>query len=296
MMSTSDPTQSEPQSPSDKVLSGNQIESFAQHLMMNGNSSHTIRAYKSDLNSLLLFLDEHQSTLKIGSLESLAAHYITENRGSWEPSTVNRKLAAFRAFASYMGHQGFLNSYRSPTVAKGQPHPLPGGIADVVEMIETARKLQHKCLITLCGLMGCRVSEALKVRPSHVDLESMMLKVYGKGDKHRFVPMADSVFAYLSTSIALNCVSNERLVPLEDRAARRAITRIGQRAIGRDVASHDLRMTFGTYAFDKCRNLRTVQELMGHASSTTTEGYTGVTEGQLRDAADLLGEIAEDDD
>lgn len=243
---------------------------------------------------LLHYKSQDQSTKKIANAESLAAHYITEHRSNWEPSTVNRKLAAFRAYASFLGLTNFLSTYRAPTAAKAQPHPLPGGLNDIVAMIEATNKEQYKCLIVLCGLVGCRVSEALKVRPSHIDLEYMQIKIYGKGDKHRIVPMAASVFQYLIFRIAATTPTNDRLVNLEDRAARRAVTRVGRKALGRDVASHDLRMTFGTCAYAKCGDLRVVQELMGHASSSTTEGYTGVSESDMRDAVDLLKEDSDD--
>lgn len=220
--------------------------------------------------------------------------YLTTFRREWAPSTTNRKLAAFRAYGRHQGEPNFLATYKAPTVAAGIAHPIPGGIEAVMMMVEKARKPEHRVIIVLCGRLGCRSIEARRVRPKDFSYESdgTILLVHGKGDKTRRVPVPDDVLAILGPTI-LRTPPDKPLVSIVDRAARRAITRIGRRALDHHVASHDLRMTTGTAFYDQTKDLRATQELLGHASSDTTQGYTGVKISTIRDGLEALHEVAE---
>ena len=157
-------------------------------------------------------------------------------------------------------------------------------------MLECSRKVEHTALVALCGLLGLRVGEALKVRPSHFDHRHNTLRVYGKGDKQRSVPVSDSVWQYLMPAI-MAAAGDALLVPLHDRTARRAWSSIAKRAGLAHSATHDGRMTVGTMAYHNSGgDIRAVQELLGHSSSQTTENYTQVDFDKMRKAADLLGD------
>lgn len=130
--------------------------------------------------------------------------------------------------------------------------------------------------------------EALSVRPMDFDLQRMMLSVRGKGDKTRIIPLTDRAWGVICYHYLDVVGFQPTVINLQDRTARNIITRLGVRAgLKRRVASHDLRATFATAAYDNTGDQRAVQELLGHANGSTTEIYIGVTSDSMRKAADF---------
>jgi len=156
---------------------------------------------------------------------------------------------------------------------------------DVRELITHAKHAHQRALIAMCGMLGLRISEALSVKPEHFEILEMLLTVRGKGNVDRTIPISGEAMSVL-LPIIVSTPEGRRLVPTKNRGARAYLTRLGQRVLGYDIASHDFRMTFGTAVNDKY-GLRAAQELLGHARSTTTEIYTLVTMNTLRQAVEL---------
>jgi integrase/recombinase XerC len=268
------------------ILTSGSIERYLSFMSANGASQHTIRAYRTDLALLLDFV-KRQS---IGyTMEAMAAEWLTEGRQTWAPKTTQRRLTTVRSWARWAGHGSFLASYRPPTGARALPHPLADGMDGVLALHEAARTPEHKALVVLCGMLGLRISEALAVRTTDISAgTTRTLTVHGKGDKLRLVPVSDKVYELLAVPFILALGRpSKRLVPLSDSAARGALVRTGKR-IGLKVASHDLRMTFGTAAYGRSNDLRAVQELLGHSSSKTTELYTHVPMENMAAAASVV--------
>jgi integrase len=283
------------------------IQDFLSHMETNGYSPNTIRAYRADLTKVLpslplpmsrLYGDPSQKQelevmppLRQEIERCLAIHLRDGLRDEgWSVNTHNRKLATFRAFGKFCGWTDFLASYKRPPSPPGIPHPLPEGVPGILLMLEACRKKTHRALVALCGLCGCRVGEALKVRPSDIEVQAdrVLLTVHGKGNKTRVVPLSDRACMEIMPRLAVCMATDERLVPLTDRPARAAFNSIGRRALGRDdVASHDMRMTAGTSFYAKTKNIRVVQELLGHSSSQTTENYTYVSLDDMGDAVEI---------
>lgn len=272
------------------------IQTFLNNLEMDGMSPNTLKAYRSDLMGALTWETQDFQTKSEGmtdqrKMEALFSMGLRAGlMKGWAIRTHNRKLACYRCYGRWLGWPDFLTTYKRPPSPQGFPHPLPEGVDGVLKMIEAARSPSHKALVTLNGLCGLRVSEARDVKPSDIDImgDRVLLTVLGKGQKTRVIPLSDTVILALLPRLREVHGTDEALVPISDRPARLAISRIGYRALGRDdVASHDLRMTAGTAFFNKCRNIRTVQELLGHSSSSTTEIYTFVSEDQKAEAADI---------
>lgn len=225
---------------------------------------------------------ETTGPMPLSEFEDKAAAFLTEHRRTLSAKTTQRRLGTYRSFGKWAGVP-CLADYRAPTPPRAIPHPLPEGVAGVSAMVEAARSDQHKALVALCGLQGLRVEEAITVRAADVDITNGILTVHGKGDKFRHIPLfPDAIMAFASALVAAR-ENGLPLVPITNRAARKAITRIGARAgISRPVSSHDLRATFATEAYNRSLDLRAVQELLGHSSSSTTELYTGVSMGKMR--------------
>lgn len=271
------------------TLSPESIETFRLSLLGKGRSEDTVKAYSTDLKMMLQDLEETE--ILPGEFIQSAENWLTGNRKKVAAKTTGRRLTSLRAFGRWAGYGEILSDYSAPKPLRGQPHPLPEGIEGVKKLISVANNEKQKALIALCGFCGLRVSEALKVKPSHFDLNEMTLRVFGKGDKERLVPVSAVAWETLQMPVTRAFVEGDRLVVgLHDRFARRVITELGVRAgLKRRIASHDLRATFATYLSSQGVHLRTIQELLGHANSTTTEIYTGVSNAQMRAAVELLG-------
>lgn len=267
------------------ILSTESIERFREYLYERGMSENTIRAYSSDLRELERW---SPSPVPVEKLASTTARWIMETKADVAPRTTNRRLGSVRAFAKFAGLGLILEDFKAPTVTKSKPHPIPEGTKGVLAMCEAAPSLSHRALFALQGLMGLRVSEALDIEPKHFDLDHMTLTVRGKGDKTRVVPISQTAWRYLDAAHAAARVAGGRLVPLSDRGARMAVTRTGETlGFSRPISSHDLRATCATALFNKTGNIRAAQELLGHASITTTEVYTGVSEDLIREGLEF---------
>ena len=275
------------------TLTSASIDQFLNSLSATGVSPHTARAYASDVSLMMEWsLTELGTKTTTSNFDNNATLWLNNHRKIWAARTTGRRVTALRSFAKVLKIDlEFLCDYNSPTPARARPHPIPEGIAGVVAMIETCKDDRRRAVIALCGLAGLRLHEALAIRPRDVNVASMNIHVRGKGEKDRDVPLTPRCLQYIRECLVeaiLNGDNDEPMARYKDRFAREFITRAGRDAgLARAVSSHDLRATFLTAAYNKTLSIRAVQELAGHASSATTEGYIEVAISALRDAADV---------
>lgn len=267
------------------------IDRFLGSLSARGRSVNTVSSYRSDLIGLL----EAKPSLTLENFDATVASWLNENRATWAPKTTGRRLTAARAFARfYKLDTPTLTDYTPPTPKKAVPHPLPEGIDGVVRMVNAVDGARERALIGLCGMAGLRCAEALTVTPNDLDTSTWVLTVNGKGDKQREVPITTALWNTIAPAVADAILEGRvTVVGYRDRYAREVITDAAERAgLARRVSSHDLRATFLTAAYRRSKDLRAVQELAGHSSSKTTEGYTAIRMDTMRDAA----QVVEDDE
>lgn len=269
------------------MLTTSSIHLYLENLERNGNSVQTIRAYNTDLR---LALPDVILCRTWDEAETAFARFLTKNRTTWAPKTTQRRLGTYRSWAKWAGAPAtFLLSYKSPKPAAPQPHPIPEGISGVVAMMASTRNPRHKALCALTGLLGLRVGEAVTITPASFDLIEMTLTIRGKGDKTRVVPVSDAAWKQIKGAHALAVANGGTLLRMSNGGARRAITRHGRNAdLSRPVSSHDMRATFATTAYRNSKNLRAVQELLGHADAKTTQVYTEVSMADMRAAAAVI--------
>lgn len=222
-------------------------------------------------------------------LESLAAAWLNDRRRDVAAKTLARRITSMRALGRAYG-VAILTDYSAPTPSQGVPHPLPGGEADLIRMMGAAKNDDERCLLAFTGLCGLRIGEALSIRVEDIDQHRMLLRVRGKGDKTRIVPISKLAWSYMVVCATKAWLDKQpTLLNWSDRYARVLITMIGRRAaITTAVASHDLRATFATVAYKYSgKDLRVVQELLGHARPEQTALYVGVTLDGMRKAAEF---------
>lgn len=268
------------------------IGEYRTWLSHRGLSGHTLNAYVSDVRGF--YLDQDVTEVS-GNFELAVAEWLNKMREKrhpsgqrvWAAKTTQRKLTSLRSYGVYLGVGEILKYYSLPKAARSDPKPLAGGVDDVMRLIELARSDAERALIAMMGLCGMRIHEALARTPAEFDFRARMIHVNcGKGAKDRIVPMSDAAHDAILDAVAYARLEGRPyVVEMGDRVARRHVTQLATRAGLPNVASHMLRATFATAAYEHTLDIVAVQELLGHSSiDTTRKGYVGKNMENMRAA------------
>jgi integrase/recombinase XerD len=275
-----------------------------------GLSRNTLEAYRSDLLQLAAFLrDRHLDVLEVGHAE-LSAFFAELSGGDGEsppvaPSTLARKVACVRSFYRHLRMDGVID--HDPTAElrgprKGQRLPKVLSRDQVSRLMASPRgddplALRDRALLELMYACGLRASEAIDLELSDVDFEEGLLRARGKGSKERIVPIGSRALAALGSycrggrPVLQGSVPQSRLF-LNRRGApltRQGLYKIVQghaRRVGLDqqMSPHTLRHTFATHLLSGGCDLRSLQEMLGHADLATTQLYTHLSADRVKDA------------
>ncbi len=290
---------------SESVLPFNSyVDRFLRFLEAEKNASpHTIKNYRSDLIEFFGFLGKCSlADVNYLSIRRFLAHL---KEKEFLRSTVSRKLACLKSFFKYLTREHLVLANPASGIATPKrERRLPSFLEtkEVEHLIETTKgdswemKRDRAILETLYS-SGIRVSELVGLNWEHVDLLSGLLKVRGKGKKERIVPIgscaSDAIKDYMdvtqtdSNSNSVPLFLNRSKTRLTDRSVRRIILKCAKRAaLKKGISPHTLRHTFATHLLDRGADLRSVQELLGHAHLSTTQIYTHVSAKRLREAYD----------
>ena len=268
-------------------------------------SPETLRNYASDLRQLHRFLLSRRlvsSPIDPNSLSSDAVRaYLQwlDQKGN-KPSSLARKLAAVRSFYRYLSRRGMVNDnpvdgMRTPKQPKLLPRVLTKDDADALMTFPaglTVWSLRDRALLETLYSTGARVGELVALDIGDVRELVGLVRLQGKGRKERIVPIGemalDAIRRYrLSLPLpsagvpprALFC--NQRGGRLTSRSVARVVNRYSSRLAGGAVSPHALRHSFATHLLDEGADLRSIQEMLGHASLSTTQRYTHVATDQL---------------
>jgi len=262
----------------------------------------TVDAYRRDLTAFAAWLGRTPSAASTEELE----RYVSELRAEGlAATTIARRLAAIRSF---FRHQVLIGAREGnpaaevglPRRARKLPRTLsPGEAERLVEAANgtTPRDLRDRALVELLYGAGLRVSEAVGLEKNGVDLDERLVRSIGKGDKERIVPLgrnaADALRRYLSRGRPFldsrhrpELFLNARGGPLTRAGAFLILRRLAEKA-GLEptrIHPHLLRHSFATHLLEGGADLRSVQEMLGHADLATTELYTHVTDRRRREA------------
>lgn len=271
------------------------IHDFARYLQIEENvSPHTYRNYLSDLAAFKAFLvGAPEKESKAPSLESIDHLMIRgylaalQKRGA-KKSTVARKLAVLRSFFQYLVREGRLplnpaKRVVRPKLEKRLPRFLTVDQAQALMTTPTGEGWmvrRDRAILETFYSTGIRISELVGLNPSDIDFDSGMVKVFGKGRKERIVPIGQKAIDALQAYLAARPFSSEALfnnlrggrltVRSVDRIVKKYVLRIDQP----NMVPHSLRHTFATHLLEGGADLRSVQEMLGHASLSTTQRYT----------------------
>jgi len=264
-------------------------------------SPHTLIAYDDDASRFLSFLQEHLgSTVDARALAKLSAAdiraFITRRRAEGlGPRGVQRALAAIRGFYRYLAREGIADNaapraVRTPRIPRTLPRPL--SVDDAARTIAEAGTrdidwlaARDTALLTLLYGAGLRISEALGLKRKDVPLGTS-LSVVGKGKKERAVPVltavSDAITDY-AKKIPFTGAPDSPLFlsrrgkPMSAREAQALMQNLRSRlGLPERATPHALRHSFATHLLAGGGDLRAVQELLGHASLSTTQTYTAI--------------------
>jgi integrase/recombinase XerC len=291
---------------------GEALRGFELFLRAERNlSPHTRRAYLSDLRQFAAQQGEGFAPDRITGVE--VRDFLASLHGRRGPATLGRKLAALRAFFGFLLREGACAldptaGMSAPRLPRRLPHPLPVdecmGLVDGVPAGPAAIELRDRALLELLYGAGLRVAELSSLDVRDLDLHRGDVRVLGKGGKQRVVPLPasarESLAAWVGSRRAPGILAQPLFISLRrGRAARAVPARLGPRDVRRivqrrarrnGIASrvhpHRLRHSYATHLLDMGADLREIQELLGHASLSTTEKYTAVSAERLVDVYD----------
>ncbi|NPA49284.1 MAG: site-specific tyrosine recombinase XerD [Thermodesulfobacteria bacterium] len=271
-----------------------------------GYSSKTIEAYASDLNDFLSFVEgqglSSPEEVKTPHVLLYLAHL---RRRGFSAETVARKLSALRGFFRYLALEHGLSEnplalIESPKLSRKLPVVLsPEEVEKILEAPDTSTPigLRDKAMLELLYASGLRVSELVGLKMYELNLDVGWVRVKGKGDKERLVPIGEvaqeTLRAYLREGRPKllgkrldepHLFLNRRGKPLSRQRFWQIIKSYAVRAglDPREITPHVLRHSFATHLLERGADLRTVQMMLGHASLATTQIYTHVQAETLR--------------
>jgi integrase/recombinase XerD len=277
------------------------VESFLA-LLAASRSPRTVAAYRHDLGSLGAWLGRPVASARLEELERYLAELRAQGRA---PSTIARRVAAIRSFFRQQVLLGRVKE--NPAAALGPPRrrrQLPRTLSpgEAERLLEasagtTPRALRDRALAELLYGAGLRVSEAVGLERGSVDLDGRVVRALGKGDRERIVPIGREAAGALRRYLARGrphldrrhrqeLFLNAQGGPLTRAGAFLILRRLAARA-GLEPARvhpHLLRHSFATHLLEGGADLRSVQEMLGHADLATTELYTHVSDRRRREA------------
>lgn len=281
------------------------IEEYLKFIQIEkGLSENTIGAYRRDLKKYQLYMQEQ----KIAHIGFIDRQTIQECLGSLidqgaSAKSIARFISTIRSFHQFALREKY--AAKDPTVLIETPKyekKLPDvlDVEEVIQLLETPDLTKNngyrdRTILELLYATGMRVTELIQIEIDDVNLIMGFVKVFGKGNKERIIPLGDTVIEYLDTYInnvrpqlLKKTVTNVLFLNLHGRPLTRQgiwklIKQYGLRAnINKTLTPHTLRHSFATHLLENGADLRAVQEMLGHSDISTTQLYTHVSKTQIR--------------
>lgn len=276
-------------------------------------SDYTLRNYLHAIRSFITWMDGQKKQVRISEVnQSLARDYIIESQQIRSKRTVRNHISALRSFYQFCQSRNYLNNnpFRNLTLPKLEKK-LPVFLSqdELTNLLEAPLKFEissphaemirvrDRIIMELLYGGGLRVSEVVGLNHGDLDLPKSLVRILGKGRKERVVPIPERTSSLLISFRENFCLDASSSSPLftSSKAQRLTSRNIQLRLkkylafcqLPQDVTPHKLRHSFATHLLDNGADLRSVQELLGHSSLSTTQVYTHVSVGRLKNAHKL---------
>lgn len=275
-----------------------EVDSFLHYLKEELNySEYTIKNYQLDLTDFFKYVNA--SNIDFLNIENIHVRGYLKylDTCNLKNTTISRRISALRTFYNYLLEKGFVKNniflnVKNPKLEKKLPNYLNyTEMEELLASIDTSNSegLKRRLLIEMFYSTGCRVGEMVNVKISDIDFYNKTIKVMGKGSKERIVYYGDYASKYLEDYLKnkdrkeylFTNKKGEKLTIEEVEYIVRDIMK--HISIKTHVTPHTLRHTFATHLLNNGADIRTVQELLGHANLSTTGIYTHVSSDRLKD-------------
>jgi len=284
------------------------IDRFIRYLEVErGVSAHTVRAYRKDLAEFAAYASSKPEDTDLIDIRGFIAAQI--NKGL-SKITVSRRLSSIRSFFKYLHREGYIAVNPAKLVSNPKlPKMLPRflSVDDVFSLIERPEGIgflimRDRAILELLYSSGLRVSELSGLNVDDLNIREALVKVRGKGRKERIVPVGskavNAVKSYLVERILRKSRDkalflNRLGTRLTDRGVRRIVVKYARASsMTGHVGPHVLRHSFASHLLQGGADLRVIQELLGHASLSTTQKYTHLDITHLMDIYDKAHPLA----
>lgn len=281
------------------------LESFIKHLSDERNySEHTVKAYRGDLENFRNFLLKEEKKVEDADVATINA-YVSTLYGKNSPASVERKISAVRSFFSYLVRKDIVaqNPAKLVRTPKKEKHlPVFLSVDEVFNLVnvkdpeQSPLRLRDRAILELLYSSGLRVSELAGATLADLSMGEAIIRVRGKGNKERIVPVGSKALSALGDYLDIR----EKLKPASDRIflnsrgggiTTRSLARIIKKyglvsGISKNVSPHVLRHSFATHLLAGGADLRAIQEMLGHASLSTTQRYTHLSVERIMEVYD----------
>ena len=272
--------------------------------MERGLSENTLGAYRADLLALHQRLSDKSVDMPVASRADIMDYIAWRVEGGAKPRSTARQLSSFRRFFRYLLREGVISddptaNIAMPKIGRALPQSLTEEEVDaLLAAPNVAEPLGHRdrAMLEVLYATGVRVSELINLRMSQINLNQGVLRIVGKGDRERLIPLGDEAQDWLREFIAgprgeiLLERQTDYLFPTRrgDRMTRQAFWHIIKRyakkaGVHKKLSPHTVRHAFATHLLNNGADLRVVQLLLGHSDVSTTQIYTYVARERMKE-------------
>ena len=281
------------------------IDKFLDAIWMErGLSANTLGAYRADLVSLRRWLADRDVSLVYATRSDLLAFIAWRTEQGAKPRSTARQLSSFRRFCRFLLRESVIQEDPTikidmPRIGRSLPQSLTEGeVESLLAAPDVSDPLGHRdrTMLEVLYATGLRVSELINLKQSEINLNQGVLRIVGKGDRERLIPLGDEAQNWIREFIAgprteiLLERQTDYLFPTRrgDRMTRQAFWHIIKRysklaEIDSKMSPHTLRHAFATHLLNNGADLRVVQMLLGHSDLSTTQIYTHVARARMKE-------------
>jgi site-specific recombinase XerD len=270
-----------------------------------GYSEKTIREYSYDLEMFKKFSKE---PIEKCTTTDLRRFFLFLKRDkSYAPRSLHRKICSLKSFYKFLKKEAFISdnpaeNIESPKIPKSLPKTI--SIEEALTLLNSPSNLRDRAVLYLLYGTGMRVSELSDLNIENLDLKDKIIRIVeGKGNKDRLIPLPDSIVPILEEYLEARRKDKDTSALILNRSGQRLTSRSIQRLVKKykeqvnlqekKVTPHTLRHAFATHLLANSVDIRVIQELLGHASLSTTQLYTHVSLAHLRKSYDLGHPLSE---
>jgi len=272
------------------------LNQFVQYLEVERNySNNTIKSYKNDLKEFFDYSEKNLKDLKNRDIRLFIEYLYDIDR---KRTTINRKISVLRTYFKFLRREELLDENPMEEILSAKNNKkLPdfltiNEINDLINSIgeENLLDLRNKTILELLYATGLRVEELVNLKKNDINFGNKYLKVKGKGNKERSIPITDIALKKVNRYLKRRKYENEIIFlskngnPLSQRDIRRIFKKlIKKMAIDKNITPHTIRHSFATHLLERGADLRLVQELLGHSSISTTQIYTHISMEKMKE-------------